>query len=199
MDYYLLSCSLSFLHMLDRTMPSNVEIKAKISDPTQFAETAAKLSKSEGTIIRQHDTFFNCNQGRLKLRDFMNETGQLIFYERPDTDGPKLSRYSISPTNNPPSLRTVLSEALGVKGEVKKERRLFLIGQTRVHLDTVEGLGHYMELEGDTERTSSKCEKEMGVDGLFVHKYGVFSKADLIGPWHFTGCFRKADLIGPWH
>lgn len=44
-------------------------------------------------------------------------------------------------------VQVVLSEALGVKGEVKKERRLFLIGQTRVHLDTVEGLGHYMELE----------------------------------------------------
>ncbi|KAG8005463.1 hypothetical protein GBF38_001284, partial [Nibea albiflora] len=76
-----------------------------------------------------------------------NESGQLIFYERPDTDGPKLSRYSISPTSDPSSLRAVLSDALGVKGEVRKERRLFLIGQTRVHLDAVEGLGDYMELE----------------------------------------------------
>uniref|UniRef100_A0A4W6D061 Si:ch211-156b7.4 n=2 Tax=Lates calcarifer TaxID=8187 RepID=A0A4W6D061_LATCA len=136
--------------MLSRAMPSNVEIKAKVSDPTEFAEKAARLSQSEGTIIRQHDTFFNCGHGRLKLRDFMNGSGQLIFYERPDTDGPKLSRYSISPTNDPTSLQTVLSDALGVKGEVRKERRLFLIGQTRVHLDTVEGLGHYMELEVNT-------------------------------------------------
>uniref|UniRef100_A0A672GPW2 Si:ch211-156b7.4 n=1 Tax=Salarias fasciatus TaxID=181472 RepID=A0A672GPW2_SALFA len=104
----------------------------------------AKLSQSEGSIIRQHDTFFNCSSGRLKLRDLMDGSGQLIFYERPDTDGPKLSRYSISPTNDPQSLQW---HALGVKGEVKKERRLFLIGQTRVHLDSVEGLGHYMELE----------------------------------------------------
>ncbi|KAK5609341.1 hypothetical protein CRENBAI_011320 [Crenichthys baileyi] len=153
-------------------MPSNVEIKAKVSDLEEFARKAAQLSQSEGTIIRQHDTFFNCHQGRLKLRDFMNGSGQLIFYERPDTDGPKLSRYSISPTSDPPSLKVklrllqsreeghdhddannevcvqaVLSDALGVKGEVRKERRLFLIGQTRVHLDTVEGLGHFMELE----------------------------------------------------
>lgn len=128
-------------------MPSNVEVKATVCDPVQFAEKAAQLSQSEGTIIRQHDTFFNSNKGRLKLRDFMDGTGQLIFYERPDTDGPKLSHYSISPTRDTHSLWTVLSEALGVKGEVRKERQLFLIGQTRVHLDTVEGLGHYMELE----------------------------------------------------
>ncbi|KAM9705752.1 uncharacterized protein ACNS7B_001849 isoform 1-T3 [Menidia menidia] len=128
-------------------MLSNVEIKAKVSNPAAFAQKAAQLSQSEGTIIQQHDTFFTCNRGRLKLRDLMNGSGQLIFYERPDTDGPKLSRYSISPTSDPSSLRTVLSESLGVKGEVRKERRLFLIGQTRVHLDTVEGLGHYMELE----------------------------------------------------
>uniref|UniRef100_A0A3B3VK15 Si:ch211-156b7.4 n=1 Tax=Poecilia latipinna TaxID=48699 RepID=A0A3B3VK15_9TELE len=130
-----------------RAMPSNVEIKAKVSDPEEFAKMAVQLSQSEGTIIRQHDTFFNCSRGRLKLRDFMNGSGQLIFYERPDTDGPKLSRYSISPTSDPPGLKVVLSDALGVKGEVRKERRLFLIGQTRVHLDTVEGLGHFMELE----------------------------------------------------
>ncbi|KAM4711943.1 uncharacterized protein FYW61_021003 isoform 1-T2 [Anableps anableps] len=128
-------------------MPSNVEIKAKVSDPEEFAKKAAQLSQSEGTIIRQHDTFFNCSRGRLKLRDFMNGSGQLIFYERSDTDGPKLSRYSISPTSDPLSLKAVLSDALKVKGEVRKERRLFLIGQTRVHLDTVEGLGHFMELE----------------------------------------------------
>ncbi|XP_077356949.1 uncharacterized protein LOC144003991 isoform X2 [Festucalex cinctus] len=128
-------------------MPSNVEIKAKVSQPLQFAKVASQLSQSEGSIIRQHDTFFHGRQGRLKLRDFMDGSGQLIFYERLDTDGPKLSRYSISPTSDPTGLKAVLSDALGVKGEVRKERRLFLIGQTRVHLDAVEGLGHYMELE----------------------------------------------------
>ncbi|KAG7278590.1 hypothetical protein CRUP_013332 [Coryphaenoides rupestris] len=128
-------------------MPSNVEIKARVDGVSLLAEKASALSQSEGTIIKQRDTFFHCSQGRLKLRDLMDGSGQLIFYERPDTDGPKLSRYSISPTSDPQALREVLSGALGVKGEVLKERRLFLIGQTRVHLDTVDGLGHFMELE----------------------------------------------------
>ncbi|XP_042259942.1 uncharacterized protein LOC121891205 isoform X1 [Thunnus maccoyii] len=170
-------------------MPSNVEIKAKVSDPTRFAEKAAKLSQSEGTIIRQHDTFFNCSQGRLKLRDLMNGSGQLIFYERPDTDGPKLSRYSISPTSDPPSLQVVLSDALGVKGEVRKERRLFLIGQTRVHLDTVEGLGHYMELEV-VMRPEQTVEEGQQVAEHLMEQLGV-SKESLV-----TGAYMDLLLKG---
>ncbi|XP_071187704.1 uncharacterized protein [Salvelinus alpinus] len=148
-------------------MPSNVEIKARVSNATRLAERASQLSQSEGTVIRQQDTFFNCSTGRLKLRNLMQDgSGQLIFYERPDCDGPKVSNYSLSTTQDPEGLRvssyynttvattqdpeglrTVLADSLGVKGEVRKERRLFLVGQTRVHLDSVEGLGHYMELE----------------------------------------------------
>uniref|UniRef100_UPI0037E8BDA7 uncharacterized protein n=1 Tax=Semicossyphus pulcher TaxID=241346 RepID=UPI0037E8BDA7 len=172
-----------------RVMPSNVEIKAIVSDPAKFAEKAAQLSQSEGTIIRQHDTFFNCSQGRLKLRDFMNESGQLIFYERPDTDGPKLSRYSISPTNDPPSLRTVLSDALGVKGEVRKERRLFLIGQTRVHMDTVEGLGNYMELEVVMRPEQAVAEGQQIAEDL-MEKLGI-SKECLV-----TGAYMDLILKG---
>ncbi|XP_033991666.1 uncharacterized protein LOC117487123 isoform X2 [Trematomus bernacchii] len=173
----------------NRVMPSNVEIKAKVSDPTRFAARAAELSQSEGTIIKQHDTFFNCTQGRLKLRDFMDESGQLIFYERPDTDGPKLSRYSISPTSDPPSLRTVLSDALGVKGEVRKERRLFLVGQTRVHLDAVEGLGNYMELEV-VMRPEQTVEDGQKVAEDLMEKLGV-SKQSLV-----TGAYMDLLLNG---
>lgn len=61
----------SMICKIFRVMPSNVEIKAKVSDPLLFAEKAASLSQSEGTIIRQHDTFFEGARGRLKLRDFM--------------------------------------------------------------------------------------------------------------------------------
>uniref|UniRef100_A0A3P8Y2S3 CYTH domain-containing protein n=2 Tax=Esox lucius TaxID=8010 RepID=A0A3P8Y2S3_ESOLU len=128
-------------------MPFNVEIKAKVSNASQLADRVSQLSQSEGTVIHQQDTFFNCSVGRLKLRNLMDGNGQLIFYERPDCGGPKLSKYSISNTQDPEGLRAVLADALGVKGEVKKERRLFLVGQTRIHLDTVEGLGHLMELE----------------------------------------------------
>ncbi|KAM4615491.1 uncharacterized protein ACJ7VT_010590 isoform 1-T3 [Polymixia lowei] len=187
-------------------MPSNVEIKARLNNVTQFAEKASQLSQSEGTVIRQKDTFFNSSQGRLKLRDFMDSglscsggavfpaeldgTGQLIFYKRSDTNGPKLSSYSISPTQDPQGLRTVLSDALGVKGEVRKERRLFLIGQTRVHLDTVEGLGQYMELEVVMRPDQSIEEGQQVARGLMEQL--CVSEASLV-----TGAYMDLLLQGP--
>jgi len=128
-------------------MPSNVEIKAVLRDLRYLTQRAKELSGTDGTVIRQQDTFFKVPAGRLKLRDFQDGTGQLIFYERPDTEGPKLSNYSITPTSDPQGLVKVLTDALGQVGQVKKERRLYMVGQTRVHVDSVEGLGDFMELE----------------------------------------------------
>ncbi|KAG9489739.1 hypothetical protein GDO78_005595 [Eleutherodactylus coqui] len=74
-------------------------------------------------------------------------SGQLIYYERPDLLGPKLSNYSLSNTADPHGLEAVLTQALGVRGKVVKERFLFLVGQTRIHLDRVKDLGDFVELE----------------------------------------------------
>jgi len=67
--------------------------------------------------------------------------------QRPDQGGPKESRYSISKTTSPATLRELLSQALGEVGGVEKHRTLFLIGRTRIHLDRVKGLGDFLELE----------------------------------------------------
>lgn len=128
-------------------MPSNVEIKAAVRDLRHLTQRAQELSGTDGTVIGQQDTFFKVPAGRLKLRDFQDGTGQLIFYERADTEGPKLSNYSITPTNDPQGLIKVLTDALGQVGQVKKKRNLYIVGQTRVHVDSVEGLGDFMELE----------------------------------------------------
>lgn len=128
-------------------MARNVEIKARVDDPRALLELARRIAESGPVEIIQEDTFFHCSNGRLKLREFSPRDGQLIFYRRDDTSGPKESHYLISTTSDPDSLRKTLASALGISGRVRKRRLLFLVGSTRIHLDEVEGLGSFVELE----------------------------------------------------
>jgi predicted adenylyl cyclase CyaB len=128
-------------------MAANIEIKARVYDFEALKARAKSISDKPLEVIPQEDTFFNTEKGRLKLRLLAPDLGYLIYYERPDQDGPKRSDYHLAKTNDPEDLKTALSLALGVRGVVKKTRYLYMVGQTRIHVDDVEGLGHFMELE----------------------------------------------------
>jgi predicted adenylyl cyclase CyaB len=141
-------------------VPRNVEIKARITSVEALAEKVAPLAEAGPTAIAQDDTFFHCAQGRLKLRVFAEGHGELIAYERSDTSGPKLSDYVRAPVAEPAALREALTRACGQRGRVLKQRTLYLIGPTRVHLDVVEGLGHFMELEVVLREEQSLAEGE---------------------------------------
>ena len=125
----------------------NIEIKARIESVEALIPKAAALAGQGPREILQDDTFFACKSGRLKLRAFSATEGQLIFYRRPDQAGPKESFYVISPTSSPDTLREALTLAYGQTGRVRKKRLLFLADRTRIHLDIVENLGHFLELE----------------------------------------------------
>jgi len=128
-------------------MPANIEIKARVDDFAEIRRRAESLSDTPVDVILQEDTFFNAEKGRLKLRVLRAGSSQLIYYTRPDQEGPKRSDYHIYETPDPENLKHVLELAYGIRGLVKKTRYLYLIGQTRVHLDDVDGLGQFMELE----------------------------------------------------
>jgi len=128
-------------------MARNIEIKARVADLEALGARAAAIADSGPTFIAQDDTFFRCDNGRLKLRAFDDGTGELIFYRRADAGGPKESFYVRSPTASPDTLREALELAHGQAGRVRKLRALYLVGRTRVHLDRVAGLGDFMELE----------------------------------------------------
>jgi predicted adenylyl cyclase CyaB len=128
-------------------MPRNIEIKARIRSVFPFIERTAAIADKGPIEIPQDDTFFRCESGRLKLRAFSKEEGELIYYRRANQQGPKESFYLRSPTTAPEALRESLTLAYGQTGRVRKHRTLFLVGRTRVHLDRVEGLGDFLELE----------------------------------------------------
>jgi predicted adenylyl cyclase CyaB len=128
-------------------MPRNIEIKARIEDAQALEAAAAAIADRDPIEIEQDDTFFRCDDGRLKLRVFADGTGELIFYRRPNALGPKESSYWLSPTASPDSLRQLLTLAYGQLGRVRKRRILYLAGRTRIHVDRVEQLGNFLELE----------------------------------------------------
>jgi predicted adenylyl cyclase CyaB len=128
-------------------MARNVEIKARIENVGVYVPILTNMASSGPLETAHDDTFFNCPNGRLKLRAFSIEAGELIFYRRVNQAGPKVSFFVRSPTSSPETLRESLSLAYGQIGRIRKYRTLFLVGRTRVHLDRVEGLGHFLELE----------------------------------------------------
>ncbi len=128
-------------------MPRNVEVKASVRDLEAVRERAEQLSGGPGILLKHEDIFFRVPTGRLKLRLEDEGRGQLIFYERPDSPGPRQSTYWLAGTEAPEALKEVLRRALGVIGAVRKQRTLHMVGQTRVHLDEVEGLGCFVEIE----------------------------------------------------
>ena len=125
-------------------MASNVEIKARVQDFDGLRSRAERLSQTPVQVIPQQDTFFFTKKGRLKLRELGSGSAQLIYYERPNREGPKRSDYHILETADAELLKSVLGLALGVRGVVRKVRYLYLIGQTRLHLDDVEDLGQWL-------------------------------------------------------
>ena len=154
-------------------MPSNIEIKAVLENRAAAEKIAIRLSDTGPETIRQEDTFFRCDGARLKLRILAPDRGELIRYERPDVADARCSRYLIARTSDPDRLKEILSETLGVAGMVKKTRTLYLIGQTRVHIDEVERLGTFLELEvvlreGQTEAEAKTIAEnlmaELGID-----------------------------------
>ena len=175
-------------------MPQNVEIKARVRDLAALENAAAQVADGGdggdgqdgggagrpagmGEVLEQHDVFFASPRGRLKLR-MVNDRAQLIYYERADEAGPKTSTFSIAPVGDFAAMRETLGLALETLGEVKKRRRLYLVGQTRVHVDSVEGLGDFMELEV-CMRDGQSVDEAQGIARQLMVTLGI-EEADLI-------------------
>lgn len=128
-------------------MPRNIEIKARIPSVEALLPRARALADGDAVLIEQDDSFFHVPHGRLKLRQFADGSAELIHYHRPDTGDARASDYVRVPTPDAAGLREALARGCGLKGRVRKQRWLLLTGPTRIHLDRVEGLGDFLELE----------------------------------------------------
>jgi homotetrameric cytidine deaminase len=123
----------------------NLELKARDPNPEVTAARCLNLGAVSAGTLAQRDTYFAARNGRLKLRS--GESSELIAYLRPDGTEPVESSYVRAPVAEPDSLSEALDAALGTVVVVSKRRRLFLWEGVRIHLDSVDGLGSFVEFE----------------------------------------------------
>jgi predicted adenylyl cyclase CyaB len=150
----------------------NIEIKARVESIDALTPRARALAQRDAERIEQDDTFFRVPHGRLKLRQFADGSAELIHYERADTAEAKLSDYRRVAVPDAPALREALQRALGLLGRVRKQRWLLLAGQTRIHLDRVDGLGDFIELEVVLRDDQSEADGVRIADQL-MHELGL--------------------------
>ena len=154
---------------LDASM-RNVELKARDPDPARTLERALALGADDRGEIRQRDTYFSGARGRLKLRE--QETSgsalwdELIEYSREDSTDARTSTYRRVPVGDVAPLREALDAAYGTLVTVTKRRRVLLWEGVRIHLDEVEGLGSYLELEAVAELGSDLSAEHEKVERL---------------------------------
>ncbi len=124
----------------------NIEIKARCANPQAIRD----ILRSQGADFRgtdyQTDTYFKVERGRLKLREG-NIENALVYYEREDQEGPKQAQVTLYPTTPGSGLKEILTQSLGILVVVKKQREIYFIDNVKFHLDTVDGLGTFAEIE----------------------------------------------------
>lgn len=125
----------------------NIELKATDPDPATTAARTTALGAAEQGVLAQRDTYFVSRHGRLKLREHDGGGAELIAYSRGDSPNASESEYVLVPEADPAGLALALDRSLGTTVVVAKRRRLFLWENVRIHLDDVEDLGTFIEIE----------------------------------------------------
>lgn len=164
----------------------NVEIKARCANPQRIRDLLlARKAEFRGTD-RQIDTYFQTTHGRLKLREGRIENA-LIHYQREDRPSPKQSNVTLFPLVPASPLKDLLTAALGVLVVVAKQREIYFIKNVKFHLDMVDGLGSFVEIEAiDLDGALGKdtlleqCQSFLQLFEIPTHDLVALSYSDLL-------------------
>ncbi len=134
----------------------NIEIKAKCENHEKIRTILTSHGADYKGTDHQIDTYFKVNKGRLKLREG-NIENFLIYYARENKEGPKQSDVILYKTEPKSSLKNILLNSLDILAVVDKTREIYFLDNVKFHIDTVKGLGTFIEIEAiDTNGTIAK-------------------------------------------
>jgi predicted adenylyl cyclase CyaB len=159
-------------------MPNlNVEIKAKCADPAPICKYLGLHGVLKGSD-HQTDTYFKVAHGRLKLREGVIENN-LIHYHRPDVAGIRDSRFTLFAVTDAVTLKQILTDSNGIKVVVEKIREIYFIDNVKFHLDTVSGLGNFMEIEASDLFRPAARDELFAQCRFYMNEFGI-ADSDLI-------------------
>jgi predicted adenylyl cyclase CyaB len=162
----------------------NVEIKARCAHPEQVRSVLVQRKARFAGRDHQVDTYFHVEQGRLKLREG-NIENALIHYRRPNESGPKTSDVLLHLMPGP-GLKQILLAALGMLIAVEKQREIYYLDNVKIHLDQVEGLGSFVEIEAAGDENAERrallgqCRELMTAFGVREEDLVAESYSDLL-------------------
>lgn len=144
-------------------MARNVEIKVRVADLAAAGAVVRGLGARSQGVVEQVDRYYEVDvQRRVKLRTVAGRAAELITYTRPEIDGVRVSTYEVTPVRD--------GACLVPKGRpkvlVRKRREILLLDNVRVHLDDVDHLGTFLELEAVVDATHDEAACRRQVDEL---------------------------------
>ncbi len=160
-------------------MHLNIEIKAIARDPAKIRDYLHKAAASFKGTDHQTDTYFIVNTGRLKLRQG-NIENNLIYYERDNIAGAKSSDFSLVKVEDGEALKATLTRALGVMKVVEKNREIYYIDNVKFHIDYVEGLGNFVEIEAGNLLDPAKRREDLQAQCDFYIRELELDAADML-------------------
>jgi len=143
--------------MNETPLRRNLERKERYPDLSAAEKALRRLGARQEGVQLQTDTYFRVASGRLKLREIAGQQAVLIWYDRPQEHGERLSQYYLVPVSDPQTLRAALTAAVGVRGEVRKKRTIYHYHNVRIHLDEVVDLGFFVEFEAVLSATDGEA------------------------------------------
>ena len=153
-------------------MPTLIEIKARCEDPTEIRRILEEKNARFSGIDHQIDTYFKVGHGRLKLREGTIEN-HLIHYFRGNQAGPKKSEVLLYKSTPDGSLKSILETSIGVLTVVDKKREIRFIDNVKFHIDIVEGLGNFIEIEAIDRDGSISEAKLLEQCQFYIDLFGV--------------------------
>ncbi len=126
-------------------MPLNLELKVKLKSFEKTKKLLKELNSDFVKILNQKDIYYKKSGSLLKLR-IENGEQSIIKYLRDEKGNDRFSDYEFLRFESG-NAEKFFKSIFKIEAVVQKKRLLYMFDNTRIHIDTVKGLGNFLELE----------------------------------------------------